>query len=245
MCRVVICAIIFSMRYCAKCGIEKTKENAGRDSHHKDGFNSFCKACKNQRGKESYCRHKDRINKKRTEKRHLDIETARAYGKRWRANNKAKLREINRLRRANNLEKVRAEAAKSQRKNREHRNEYKRKWREENKDRIKAMMPFSQKISLGISARIRNCIYGKKNGRPWESIVGFTLKELIEHLEKNFMEGMTWGNYGKFGWHIDHIKPISFFAFTTADDKGFRACWSLTNLQPLWAKDNLTKGAKV
>jgi hypothetical protein len=54
---------------------------------------------------------------------------------------------------------------------------------------------------------------------------------------------MTWKNYGK--WHIDHIRPISSFKITGIDCEDFKKCWSLSNLQPLWAFDNLSKGTKL
>ena len=57
---------------------------------------------------------------------------------------------------------------------------------------------------------------------------------------------MTWGNHG-FGpdkWHIDHIIAQKKFKFTSYEDKAFKDCWALSNLQPLWQPDNLSKGAK-
>lgn len=73
------------------------------------------------------------------------------------------------------------------------------------------------------------------------SLLGYTPKELIEHLEKKLIEGMTFNNYGKV-WHIDHIKPESWFNYTNTNDEEFKKCWSLNNLQPLFAKDNFSKG---
>lgn len=78
-----------------------------------------------------------------------------------------------------------------------------------------------------------------KNGRHTEEILGYTKKQLKNHIELQFLEGMSWQNHGE--WHIDHIKPV--FAFVkegTTDPKIINA---LENLQPLWAKDNLRKGA--
>ena len=60
-------------------------------------------------------------------------------------------------------------------------------------------------------------------------------------LESQFKDGMTWYNYGE--WHVDHIKPISLFNFKHPTDNEFQECWSLDNLQPLWAIDNLSKGS--
>jgi len=80
-----------------------------------------------------------------------------------------------------------------------------------------------------------------KNGRKWENLVGYTREKLMEHLESQFLEGMNWDNYGKFGWHIDHKIPKCNFKFNSVDDVEFKKCWSLDNLQPLWAKQNWRK----
>jgi hypothetical protein len=53
---------------------------------------------------------------------------------------------------------------------------------------------------------------------------------------------MTWDNYGKYGWHLDHIKPCS--SFNLKDPEQQLQCFHWSNQQPLWAKDNLSKGAK-
>ena len=75
-------------------------------------------------------------------------------------------------------------------------------------------------------------------------MVEYTLKDLKEHLESKFIDGMSWKNHGRFGWHIDHIRPIDSFNITDYDCNDFKECWSLNNLQPLWAKENLEKSNK-
>ncbi len=75
-------------------------------------------------------------------------------------------------------------------------------------------------------------------------MVGYTTEELKEHLETQFKKGMAWDNYGK-KWHIDHIIPRSKFNYIYYDDIDFKRCWALTNLQPLWAKENIQKSDKV
>jgi len=52
---------------------------------------------------------------------------------------------------------------------------------------------------------------------------------------------MNWNNYGKYGWTIDHIIPISWWKFESYEDREFKQCWCLANLQPLWAHDNFSK----
>ncbi len=98
------------------------------------------------------------------------------------------------------------------------------------------------KISNAIRANIRDSLHRKgldKKERGWEKLVGYTIKDFMVHIEEQFQPGMTWDNYGK--WHIDHIIPVIRFKFTSTDDIEFKKCWSLTNLQPLWAIDNLRK----
>ena len=94
-----------------------------------------------------------------------------------------------------------------------------------------------------IPSIIRKSLHGNKNNHHWETLVGYSLKELKLHLEKQFVDNMGWGNYGK--WHIDHIKPISSFRITGPWCKEFKQCWALENLRPLWAFDNLSKGSKI
>ena len=67
----------------------------------------------------------------------------------------------------------------------------------------------------------------------------------MSHIESQFKEGMSWKNHGIHGWHIDHIRPISSFNFESCNDPEFKECWALENLQPLWAKENLSKSNKI
>lgn len=82
----------------------------------------------------------------------------------------------------------------------------------------------------------------KKGGRSWESLVDYTLEDLMRHLERQFTGRMSWANRGK--WHIDHIQPLVSFNFASAEDPEFKAAWALTNLRPLWKRPNLMKSGK-
>lgn len=98
-------------------------------------------------------------------------------------------------------------------------------------------------VSSRMSTAIRAAIRTGKRGRRWESLVDYTLDDLITHLEKQFSEGMSWENIG--WWHIDHRVPKSSFQYESPECDGFKAAWALTNLQPLWAEDNFKKHAKM
>lgn len=80
-----------------------------------------------------------------------------------------------------------------------------------------------------------------KNKKTFK-LLDYTPDDLIKHLEKQFKEGMSWDSYGE--WHIDHIVPDSWFNYSSTEDEDFKKSWALSNLQPLWAEDNLSKNNK-
>ena len=90
-----------------------------------------------------------------------------------------------------------------------------------------------------MSVAIRLALKSGKSGRKWEDLLGYEVSTLIKHLEGCFLEGMSWENFGE--WHIDHVIPQAAFSFDSECDPQFKECWSLANLQPLWASDNLSK----
>jgi hypothetical protein len=94
------------------------------------------------------------------------------------------------------------------------------------------------------ATRLRSCfrafLKGYTNSSFVNELVGCTRENLISHLEAQFLLGMTWENYGRHGWHIDHIKPCAFFDLS--DINQAKECFNYQNLQPLWALDNHRKG---
>lgn len=104
-----------------------------------------------------------------------------------------------------------------------------------------AQLKLSNRVKCGMLKSIKR---GSKAGRHWENLVDYTIDELKAHLEKGFSLGMTWENHGVL-WHIDHKIPIAAFNYETPDDIDFKRCWSLTNLRPLPARENMSKGARL
>ncbi len=149
---------------------------------------------------------------------HRDLEKNRAEG-RVRA---ARLRKMN-------TERMRAWRAKNPEKVRAWSRAY---WAEYRKDP-------KLRLHRSMSEGIRSALRGTKSGRRIEGLLGYTKHELVQHIERQFLSGMSWENYG--AWHVDHILPRTMFAFSTADDPGFKACWALSNLRPMWAPDNIAK----
>ena len=124
--------------------------------------------------------------------------------------------------------------------NREHVNQYKRDY--ERKRRAE-----DPKYRLGV--RTRTAVWQMLKERNVNKmnktfdLLGYSLEEIMAHLEALFTIGMTWDNYGE--WHVDHKIPMASFNFETTDDREFKLCWCLDNLQPLWGPENLSKGTKL
>ena len=74
-------------------------------------------------------------------------------------------------------------------------------------------------------------------------LTGCSIKFLKQYLERKFKPGMTWKNHGRFGWHIDHIRPCS--KFDLSNHLQQKICFNYQNLQPLWAKENILKSNKL
>jgi len=97
------------------------------------------------------------------------------------------------------------------------------------------------KLSNILRKRIQKVLKGYSKSKNSMDLLGCTIEQLWIHLEKSFKPGMTRKNHGK--WHLDHIIPCASFDLT--DPKQQVKCFHYTNLQPLWAKENLIKGAKI
>ena len=108
-------------------------------------------------------------------------------------------------------------------------------------ERIKLDTDPTYKLIHNMRRRLRHAVkgYGDKYDTTM-NLVGCNSTKLREYLEAKFTEGMIWENQGD--WHIDHIQPCCSFDLTSEEEQ--RKCFHYTNLQPLWAKDNLQKGGK-
>lgn len=99
------------------------------------------------------------------------------------------------------------------------------------------------KVQKYLRTRIWKAIkyqYGSKS-QSLIDVLGCSIEECRKYLESKFQDGMTWDNYGE--WEIDHILPCASFDLTKEEEQ--KKCFHYTNLQPLWWRDNRTKGNKV
>lgn len=100
------------------------------------------------------------------------------------------------------------------------------------------------KLRMNLRHRIWSALQANEASKSGgiQQLVGCSAADLMRHLEAQFTNGMSWENYGKHGWHVDHIRPCASFDLTDSEQQ--RQCFHYTNLQPLWATDNIKKGAK-
>lgn len=237
---------------CSKCGEVKSVEEFYKNNRYAGGFTTWCKQChtsaktswvknnieKNREaGRRCYHKHSQEYNiiskqyreanplkRKEIARKWYENNTDRAlaYSRNWRANNPEKVKEMHKLWVKENPEK----------------------WREIGR-RAEAKMNEKprRRLSRNISCMINKSLNGSKDGRHWETLVGYTIDQLRNHLEKQFKPGMTWENRSQ--WHIDHIIPLSAHNFQSPEDIDFKRAWSLKNLQPMWAKENIKKSNKL
>lgn len=84
---------------------------------------------------------------------------------------------------------------------------------------------------------VKQQLTGKSN--PTLQLLGCSVEELVNYIEKQFEVGMSWDNYGRKGWHIDHIKPCNVYDLTDPEQQ--KQCFHYTNLRPLWAEINWSR----
>ena len=178
-------------------------------------------------------------------------EEAKTRAKKWRIENKEKHKAYSRDYYYKHRKDVKAKVKKYNAEHKEKRKvyikQYGAKHKEERNAYNRLRYEMNPKIRLAgcMSSGIGQSLKNGKAGKSWKSLVSYTLKDLKRHLEKLFQPEMTWNNYGKNGWQVDHKIPISVFNFTKPDHVDFKRCWALSNLQPMWAKENNKKNAKI
>ena len=96
-------------------------------------------------------------------------------------------------------------------------------------------------LAKNLRTRIYLALKGKRKLNRTQKLIGCSLPELRQRLESQFQRGMSWKNYGQ--WHVDHKNPCAIFDLSTA--AGQEACFHFSNLQPMWASENIRKGARV
>jgi hypothetical protein len=237
------------MKICNICKIDKELDFFGVLKTAKDGRNKTCKECRNKRNHTNSDKNKKKYKeyyvKNKERKKQIWSESKKKYT----AKNKERKKEYDReyAKRPEVIKRIknyhRTEEVIERRKKRNQRPDIKKKAAEYIKKKMQDPKKHLDKV---FSQGIRESLKKKKifkNNKKWETILGYSILDLMSHLESKFTPEMSWDNYGKY-WHIDHIKPKSLFIYSSMEDEEFKKCWSLDNLQPLEAVENIRKGNK-
>ena len=255
--------ITYTEKKCTVCGDVKLLNKFYASNDNRDGFASQCKQCVSNYGKECYKNDPDKFKERVSDwqennpeynelYRLINIDIIRARDRERYKKDPEKAKELTKKWKENNLEYCKEYDKKWREDNPNYQKEYDKKWKEDNPDYQKEWQKEnwdnnpSYKLSKNIGNAIRLSLKGNKNGRHWETLVGWTVKEGRDHLESLFTEGMSWENHGngKFEWNLDHIVPIKEWNITPTDYQALKDCWALDNLQPSWAIRNKEKGSK-
>lgn len=213
------------VRTCKGCGqdLPATLDVFPRHPQGKHGLYTHCRPCKKTQDAERRARPEQKARQQA-----------------WRDANKARVRQYNAAyreagyRSTADVARWRAENIDEARKlARERISEYRR---------TKPWFMLKDKVSARMRQMLLGC--GGKAKRHVEALLGYTLDDLVAHMEKQFTKGMNWESFHRGEIHIDHIRPVAEFKPESADCPEFKACWALTNLRPIWAQDNRAKGAK-
>jgi hypothetical protein len=205
------------MKKCSSCKISKEYIDFYKRKDSKDGFTGICKNCTSISNKKYNLENKVNNNKYHKEYRLENKEKIKESRKEYYIKNKEKLNKKNKNYRINNREKLNNIQV------------------EKRKNNILFKLKYNTRNLILNSIKKQG--YSKKS-RTYE-ILGCSFEEFKTYIEIQFTKGMSWENHGE--WHYDHIIPISF----AKNQEEIIKLNHYTNFQPLWAKDNLSKGNKI
>lgn len=175
------------------------------------------------------------------------------------AANRERLNAISRAYYRANIEAQQAAGRNRHHKNRDLRIAQMREYLEKNRDELnarrrpKSVADFHAKYRVDLEFTLRHRVRAlvsvslkkRRKSRRMVEILGYDVDTLRAHLEAQFVDGMTWEHFMRGEIHIDHKQPISSFNISSDNCPAFKECWALSNLRPMWARENLSKGAKT
>jgi hypothetical protein len=170
-----------------------------------------------------------------------------AQAAKWAAANRDKTRAALTRFKKKHLVRYRAQQREYFERNRELINEKSKTWRRNNRDKWNdyrndyRKTHINYRLAENLRNRTREVLHGRVKSARTLELLGCSLIDLRQHLESKFLPQMTWENYGQ--WHIDHIIPCASFDLSQAEQQA--RCFHYTNLQPLWAVDNVRKAASI
>lgn len=186
--------------------------------------------------REYRAKNSESLKKYRKENYFKYKEKADRYKKQWYQKNKEKIKQKRKNYYLKNKEIILKQQKEYNLKNKEEKRKYIR-----NYNVLRRKKDINFKILNVLRSRL-NKVINKKINNALE-LTGCSIEFLINHLQSQFKENMSWENYGRKGWHIDHIKPCASFNLTNLEEQ--KECFHYSNLQPLWWWENASKGCKL
>lgn len=218
---------------------------------------SSCKICKSLKDKDYLSKNREKASRRAKTYYQEHREQLSTYQKKYHESHKEKRNAYSRTYWRKNRETLCGQKRKYTEENKERRKEYvkanivriREKQAERQRDRTKNDIQYRLKKNL--RKRIYDCVvrFNIEKRDSTMNLLGCLASDLVARLESMFQPGMSWDNYGEYRagklmtWHIDHIRPCSSFDLTDPEQQ--KQCFHYTNLQPLWAVDNIVKGAKI
>lgn len=132
------------------------------------------------------------------------------------------------------------------RENREARSDYNKDYHKKNAEKINQRRKERREndknyaLRVNLRNRLNAALYNKQKAGSAVRDLGCSVEEFVKYIESKSHERMTWDNWGRKGWHLDHIKPLA--AFDLTDRQQFLEACHYTNMQPMWWNENLAKG---
>ena len=232
------------VKTCSKCKQDKPAEDFYKGKRK-------CKECQKEYAK----KYRKAYYKQNAEKAKAYYEQNREKIKAYYQQNREKRKEYDKAYYQQNAEKRKEYQKAYREQNAEKNKEYKKAWDKQNADkrriyeRNKRKTDPNYKLTQNLRTRVRETLNGKSKSKNTLKLLGCSVDFLKKHLENQFQPGMSWNNYGNPNgdhsecWHIDHIVPCA--SFDLSDPEQQQKCFHYTNLQPLWAGDNIRKGSKL
>lgn len=232
-----------NLKKCNKCGEFKpsTLDYFHAYKRSPDGVRSMCKVCR----AEDHAEHQEERSVKKKAHYAANRDRLLAITHEYYENNTEKQCELARKRHWKNRDRNLKRMQANWDENKDVLNEKRRPGANERFHKL-----YGSDLVFTLTHRVRALVkrtlrFNKKKDGKMKNILGFTVDELRQHIEKQFIEGMNWDKFLRGEIHLDHKIPINFFKPEGVDDPAFKECWALSNLQPLWSRENLSKGSKI
>ena len=234
-------------KVCKNCNETKPLTEYYKRSAAKDGLMYQCKMCK----KSENAARRQTDKGKQYESEYSGRPDVKARAKQWKEMNKDSVAKSHTRYRQNNKESIMERNKQYRQENKDVVAEIQRQYRQRNKEAIRENQKryikerrandTAFRTALNLRARMSDALNGRCKADTTKALLGCTYEEACAYIEAQFTEGMSWDKMGIHGIHIDHIRPCASFDLTDPEQQ--RECFHYTNLQPLWAEDNLKKGA--